>query len=173
MAACEIKSDDSVADCQLITEAPEHLGFGEALLKLAPKYRYMSLRNGECNRYFHLALIRWQWGRPKHDPDAAHWIKKPSPADLASAYPQPAKDQKIPGIVFLRCTSAVDATLKACRVSYESPAGQGFGAAALSLVPQFNIAPEVRDGHAVEVDVNIPVGFLPTGIPFYNCYSSG
>ena len=61
------------------------------------------------------------------------------------------------GKAVIACVITVQGMLRDCRVASESPAGQGFGAAALTLSVQFQMRPMVKAGVPAESLVNIPI----------------
>ncbi len=74
------------------------------------------------------------------------WLSQPSAADIARAYPARARAAKEQGLATLSCTVREDGRLAMCLAAHEYPAGFGFGAAAMSLVPKFCMKPVARDG---------------------------
>ncbi len=57
----------------------------------------------------------------------------------------------------MTCVVTVSGALRDCVVVDESPAGMGFGAAALLLAPSFHMKPATKAGRPVESAVTIPV----------------
>lgn len=104
---------------------------------------------------------------------APDWLRKPSGAELRAAWPAKAMAEGVEGQVVLGCVVNIRGGLERCAVVSESPAGEGFGAAALLLVPSFQLKPEVKDGQPVASEVQIPIvfkmpdgGFVPMGDTF-------
>jgi TonB family protein len=75
-------------------------------------------------------------------PEAPDWLAAPSFEDLARAYPPEALAKGVSGQTALRCTVEPDGALADCVLAAETPAGQGFGAASLSLAGRFRMKPQ-------------------------------
>lgn len=75
------------------------------------------------------------------------WIVRPR--NLARYYPARALDRGMTGQALLDCRVSTQGAL-ACAVVSETPAGWGFGAAALRIAAEHRMAPAMRDGVAVE-----------------------
>jgi TonB family protein len=88
-----------------------------------------------------------------------NWLRKPSGEDMAHAYPERAQREERSGHAVISCKTNVGGYLTDCRVESESPAGYGFGAAALSMADEFKIAPGMREGVLHEGHVRIPIAF--------------
>lgn len=69
----------------------------------------------------------------------AQWIRSPTAQDLAAAYPDAARRAGVAGRADLSCVVTADGSLDGCKVALETPADQGFGAAALTLAPLFKL----------------------------------
>ena len=54
-----------------------------------------------------------------------------------------------------------------------NPSGQGFGAAAVSIMPKYLITPATKAGRPVAGEVETPLNFIPTVGPWVNCYGAG
>ncbi|WP_293347704.1 TonB family protein [Phenylobacterium sp.] len=97
----------------------------------------------------------------------AQWLSLPSPEAIAAAYPRAARDAGVVGRAELSCAVGKDGRLSDCRVGMESPAGDNFGLAAMSLTPAFQMDVTTPLGTAaMGKRIRIPVRFgLPAGEP--------
>jgi protein TonB len=88
------------------------------------------------------------------------WISKPTGEQVARYYPPRALESGTEGSVMMSCTVTASGSVTACRVTSETPAGQGFGNAGIRLSKFFKMSPKTVDGAAVEgAQVNIPLKF--------------
>jgi TonB family protein len=88
------------------------------------------------------------------------WHERPTIQDVYRAFPAQAKKDGVVGNVVVECRMEGRGPLGPCTVLNETPAGQGFGAAALTLMPRFK-ADEV-DAFGLKVagrKVRIPIRF--------------
>ena len=61
------------------------------------------------------------------------WLSQPTATELGRYYPQGAIDANLSGVAPLQCRVTAAGSLTGCSVASESPAGAGFGRAALKL----------------------------------------
>lgn len=93
----------------------------------------------------------------------ADWLKKPTPEQLFAVWPTEAMKKGIGGRAVIYCTISAQGALYGCKVESETPAGMGFGTAAIALTPQFLMKPATRDGKPVESGVSMPINFVAPG----------
>jgi TonB family protein len=87
-------------------------------------------------------------------PETPRWTLRPSPLDLERAYPVAALRNGVSGWVLLACFVDPEGGMSGCKIEQETPAGLGFGPAALGLVQAFGADPEkVPPGTLVRVPI--------------------
>jgi TonB family protein len=74
------------------------------------------------------------------------WTSRPAGADMARVYPPAALRKGLQGRATMTCRVDDAGRLRACRVESESPAGAGFGDAALQIADRFQMTSMSRDG---------------------------
>ncbi len=82
----------------------------------------------------------------------------PAPSAFRRVYPEGAKAAGLQGLVHLRCTVETALTF-ACDVEQETPAGHGFGAAALELSREFAVKADYPNAAPGAV-VRLPIRFV-------------
>lgn len=88
------------------------------------------------------------------------WLSKPTAAQLGRLYPSRAVERGISGAATMECRVLATGSVTNCSIIRESPAGYGFGEAALASTRYFKLNPRTVDGQAIEgAKVQIPMGF--------------
>lgn len=107
-------------------------------------------------------------------------LVKPPPADakidmqgsdddinqLLVVWPETARQVGLGGRVTLRCLVDVHGLAESCEVAYESPAGKGFGRAALKMRHTFKLAPTLGPDGPVNAIKNISITFSPPQLEY-------
>lgn len=87
------------------------------------------------------------------------WARRPSASVISSVYPPEANRRGIEGRAILSCSVLASGELL-CNVSSETPAGQGFGRAAIEAARRFRAAPALSNGApAAGVRTSVAISF--------------
>ena len=86
---------------------------------------------------------------PATTTDLPAWSKGPSQAEMMAAYPPGALKANLAGSATVECTVDAAGLLADCVVVNEAPGGSGFGAAAMSLSPKFQMPQKAPSGAAM------------------------
>lgn len=158
MMRCHIEDSGALSACEVTREGPAGRGFGAALVSLAPQYRHQ-VPGPKDDRSVELSGDWFEFDTP---PD---WLRRPTAEELLAVYPRAAFKAGTGGKAVIACIVTVQGALMECLPLSESPAGSGFGSAAVALTPQFLMKPARQKGVAVVSMVRIPIVWEPTGRP--------
>jgi len=153
---CGVADDGELTDCRIVRETPVDSGLGKALLALTPKYRRIPPGKDGARDIF----ISNAYEPLDTPPD---WIRRPTPAQLLEVFPTEAYKRGVSGRALINCISTVQGALTDCVTLDETPAGMGFGGAAIALTPQFLMKPGQRGGKPALSSISIPVVFKLDG----------
>jgi len=156
VARCAVGDDGALTDCRVTRETPLGGGAGAALLSLVPKYRRAPPGTDGARQ----VDIANGWGPADTAPD---WVKRPTPEQLLEVFPTEAARKGISGRAVISCIITAQGGLSECVTTDESPAGLGFGGAAIALTPQFLMRPATLAGQPVPATISIPVNFRLMG----------
>jgi TonB family protein len=168
--SCTVGVEGRLHECQVLTEDPAEQGFGDAALKLSVFFRMLPMtKDGHPVAGGVIRIpVRFQLppapvpgppppGGPVVRPQMVH---TPSSSDVQRAYPPTAKQNKLEGRGAVKCQVTSDGRLDACIIFSEAPAGQGFGAATMTLISLFKLRDVDSYGEKVAGrSVIVPVGF--------------
>ncbi len=74
------------------------------------------------------------------------WLVTPTPEQFQDHYPRRAWREDVEGKATLQCRVGVDTLLHDCQVLEETPAGFGFGEAAVAMSAEMRMSPRTIDG---------------------------
>jgi TonB family protein len=147
---CGIRDNGVLDSCRLVSEAPVGKGVGAAAIALASKYQHAP--PGQSGpREINLVIA---WSQFDKAPD---WQKRPTAQELLAVYPKAAHGR--PGSAQIDCVITPQGGLSDCVVEVETPAGAGFGQAAIRLSTQFLMRPATLKGAPVASEVRIPINW--------------
>ncbi|WP_293350282.1 TonB family protein [Phenylobacterium sp.] len=86
------------------------------------------------------------------------WRERPTPTEIFRAYPEMARAKGLAGNAVIDCKVEARGKLADCKTHEEDPAGLGFGGAALTLMPKFEL--DEVDSYGLKVQgrrIRVPV----------------
>ncbi|MDB5439937.1 MAG: hypothetical protein JWM33_2364 [Caulobacteraceae bacterium] len=139
---CHAAADGQLSDCIISAETPANKGIGAMALRMASQMKISV--TGEDSR-----PVGAQVSVPIHvvraiKVDRGTAQTSPTRAQMAAVYPPDAARDKIKGRVELACMVTATGTPHNCWPASESPAGRGFGEAAMKLVPSIRFQPAMQ-----------------------------
>jgi hypothetical protein len=154
--SCIVTKDGALSNCMVTQESPEGLGFGEAELNLASQFKMLPTTISGAPVGGASVTVPMKWVLSDDPPAIAPngLIRAPTQAQFATAYPKQAWDANQDGKVTLKCAALPSGYMTDCGIGEESPAGAGFGAAAMKLSPFFQMgSASIKGGQAVTLSL--------------------
>lgn len=168
---CRLDPHGRLIDCASVGGFPRDSDFVGAALSLAPFFRAPEkLSDGRAiagaGVLVPIAFLV--------DPSAVRrppLSRVPTYDAFGAAYPPAALDARVvSGVGTVRCRVGESGALNGCGLVGETPAGLGFGAAALSLAPQFSVVlwspdgkPSAGDQVQLPIQIDAPLSALQAG----------
>jgi len=159
--SCTVTYSGRLADCVVLAQSPDGLGFDDAARKLA---RHLRLRRGPGTasgdevRFQVKFPAEMATGAPAVE-DRPAWAAIPPLSDFQASFPKTENGVNHVRVV-LACEVKTGGALSACDVASEDPAGQGYGRAALALGSKFRVGLMTTDGApTVGAKVHVPIRY--------------
>ena len=146
--ACDAAPDGRPVNCEVRSESPQGMGFGQAALGIVQRGRVTPSNDGADatpRRFAVRVPFNLSPEPPPTEPAAtfanveARWLTPPRPT--ASDYPQRALNRGLSGGAAVRCEVALSGKPTNCAVVAEVPPGSGFGEAAVKIVLRGRLDP--------------------------------
>ncbi len=161
--SCQFDRAGRLRSCVTITEEPKQKGFGNAAMSLTKQFRApATMTDGHSFEGISVQIpVVFDPVMMAASPPIigkAQWVALPSGEETSAAFGK----LKVDGVarVRLACVVVQGGGVTDCRVDQETPAGQGFGAAALSLAPHFKLTTWTVEGlPTVGGVINIPLRY--------------
>lgn len=159
--SCKVLDTGRLEACTAKSETPTDQGFAEAALSLAPGFKMRATtEEGQATAGGTVRIPIEFSPPPSPTITKPMWLRKPSGAAVAKAYPDDAMRSGIGGKVVLSCTVTAEGLVEGCKVVSETPVGRDFGKAALRLSRYFQMTKTTDDGQPVAgAIVHIPISF--------------
>jgi hypothetical protein len=164
---CGLVLQGAPNNCTVAAETPPDQGFGKAALMIASATQDTTAVHSSEKQTGHPTTksLLFRLSPPVILPDllalrtVGHpsWRDKPSGDDIMIALTKAGARRDRSGNTNLLCSVADNGRMSACGATEETPAGSGFGRAAMYLASRFAMSPKT--------DIGCPVGGLTVDIP--------
>jgi hypothetical protein len=98
---------------------------------------FVTVRHGRWMRSVVLAVAGAAWASGGPLMAAPRVVARPTTDEIKAAWPAAAAKADVQGVAGMRCRVAANGDAADCALLIETPQGQGFGAALLTLAPKF------------------------------------
>ena len=153
---CAVEDSGVLSQCRIAFESPVGGAFGAAALSLVPRYQ----RKPPGKDDLRMVNILFDQYPIDKGPD---WARKPRAEDILAVWPSAAMKRGISGAALISCIVTVQGALTECITIEETPAGEGFGGAAIALTPQFTMRPASLNGAPAPIIIRVPIRFQTNG----------
>ena len=155
VAHCEVRSSGSLAQCQIIKEDPENLGFGKAAVKLASQFQVSSewvKAPGHADVWTDIPIRFPGAGAAGNRTVASpYWVSGFDPDQTLKLFPPEAAAQGVThGRGVAKCVVEKDGTLADCSPVDAESDGAGFSEVAVRLASTMRMNPWTVDGQPVD-----------------------
>ena len=168
---CMVAPDGKAKDCVAVGEAPFGEGFGRAAVAMSKFILFDTTHDGQSIagktvvKEIKFTHPRATETMSPHDQVAAPWARYPTEDEIAAVRPETTEPF---GMADVACkTVAADGALSDCAVVSESPAGAGFGAAALKLADKVRPRDPTEPKLTIRflIQWHVKKEYLPPGVP--------
>jgi TonB family protein len=170
--SCTITEAGGMTGCQVVEEAPGNMGFGAAALELADFFTLSPVQPDGQSRVGATVKVPLTFDPAEGNPIfgkvkkvevlPADWTRMPNSVEMSRYYPRLGLLLNVAGRAELLCEATAEGALTNCRLQSESPAGFGFGAAALKASRAFRTRPTNQYGESVAgKPIRATIPFMP------------
>ena len=157
--SCDATSEGVIEACVIISETPEGYGFGQSAVRIVQRGRLVPSADGQPYEGFHITVPFNLGTEEPVDTEAtpayrATWKSAPRPR--ARDFPSKASDAGVSGTASITCTTSPEGIPQGCFIASETPAGYGFGEAALRIVRRARFHPYDQGVPSESFTVTVP-----------------
>ncbi len=160
--SCNATNNGVVETCELVSETPEGYGFGQSALRIVRRGQLIPSADGQPYRNFQITVpFGLDTGEPDdaEAPPAPRAIWKSAPSPRARDFPSEASYAGVSGTASITCTASPEGIPQGCFIASETPAGYGFGEAAMRIVRRARLQPNDLDVPFESFTVRVPFNF--------------
>jgi TonB family protein len=162
---CGIAASGVLTACKTITDAPKDMGFGDAALGLASRFKIRMSTAGKLDLTKYVVDVPFHFRNPSQSDsrvlERPTWTESINPAFMNALYPAAAKAAGLKtGVGEVNCAVDARGKLSDCRITRQQPEAVGFGAAALTVAEIMAMNIWTKGGDPVDgLRFTLPVRF--------------